>query len=506
MNKKILFSARGNYINGKFFQPVDPAGEFLVKSPGDISDILGIFRYSYLSVDDAIGSARNGFNTWRKLTAHGRIEYLKKYRLVLINKERELAEAMARETGEPLWESSREVAAMASQIDIMIGEGTRFIDDFEAPSLLDGSKSMCRYRPLGVMAVIGSVGSPGYFSNWHIVSALLSGNTVVFKPSEKAPLVGQLIAESFCEAGFPKGVFNLVQGEKEVGRRLCSNEGIDGVLFSGSYEVGTRIKQDTLQQHWKLLVLEMGGKNPAVIWNDADLDNAVYETIIGAFMTAGQRCSSTSRVIVHKKILQRFLEKFHERSKTFSIGHPIDNPFMGPLIDQRAVDRYMKFIGIATREGCDVVMRGKALETRYKGYYVTPSICLAKNTSIEATKKSVYQQTELLIPNVAIIPVEDFNEAVAQANATQYGLVASVFCREREIFERFLENLQMGIVNWNKSTIEFSPSLPLGGIKKSGNYFPSGVMAMRYCMYPVSSIEATDPKPPTSALPGLNWK
>src|SRR5206468_11790715 len=138
--------------------------------------------------------------------------------------------------------------------------------------------------------------------NGHIVPALLTGNTVIFKPSEKAPMVGQLMAEFFQEAGFPPGVFNLVQGEKEVGRRLCVHEGVDGVLFTGSYEVGLRIKQDTLQQHWKLLALEMGGKNAAIVWNDAQMDAAVYEVLSGAFLTAGQRCSATSRVIVHNKI------------------------------------------------------------------------------------------------------------------------------------------------------------------------------------------------------------
>src|SRR3954466_11485620 len=194
---------------------------------------------------------------------------------------------------------------------------------------MENTLGATRYKALGVMAVIGPFNFPGHLPNGHIVPALMTGNTVVFKPSEKTPMVGQLMAECFQEAGLPAGVFNLIQGEREVGRRLCVHEGIDGVLFTGSYEVGTRIKQDTLQQHWKLLALEMGGKNSAIVWSDADLDVAIHETLVGCYLTAGQRCSRARRILVHKAVLPQFLERFHARAKAFKIGHPSDNPFMG---------------------------------------------------------------------------------------------------------------------------------------------------------------------------------
>src|SRR5690606_6712046 len=147
----------------------------------------------------------------------------------------------------------------------------------------------------------------------------------------------------------------------------------------GSYEVGTRIKQDTLQQYWKILALEMGGKNATIVWEDADLDAAIKETLVSSFVTTGQRCSCTSRIIVHNRVLHEFHDKFHARAKAFKIGHPLENPFMGSLIDGASVDRYMKFIGIAVREGCEIVMGGKALELAKRGNYVTPSICRVKD-------------------------------------------------------------------------------------------------------------------------------
>ena len=316
---------------------------------------------------------------------------------------------------------------------------------------------------------------PGHLANGHIVPALATGNTVIFKPTEKAPGVGQLMAEAFHEAGFPAGVFNLVQGEKEVGRRLVVSERIDGVLFTGSYEVGLKIKQDTLQQSWKLLALEMGGKNSALVMNDADLHWAVLETLTGAFITTGQRCSSTSRIMVHKSLFDSFVEKFHERAKAFTIGHPLDNPLMGPLVDAFAVEKYLKFLGIASREGCDVIMRGKQFEADSPGHYVTPSVCLVRDANILSVKKSVYQQTEIFGPNVAIYSFDEPEQAIELANSTHYGLVFSVFSKSKQLDQKVADDLQAGLINWNRSTVGASSRLPFGGLKRSGNHFPTAV-------------------------------
>lgn len=319
-------------------------------------------------------------------------------------------------------------------------------------------------------------------------------------------MTGQLLAESAHEAGFPPGVFNLVQGDRELSRRLCIHEGVAGILFTGSYEVGTRIKQDTLQQHWKILALEMGGKNPALVWEDSDLDFVAYDLLTAAFLTAGQRCTSTSRALVHHSIADQLVEKIHKAAKSFKIGHPFENAFMGPLIDGQSVDRFQKFQPIASREGYEIVMRGKALDLPYQGHYVTPSIAYMKGGSAEQTKKSVFQQTELFAPMLAIQTVDSIENAIAMANATQYGLAAAVYTQSRNIFEECYRDLEFGIVNWNRSTIGSSSRLPFGGTKKSGNHRPTALTSVFYCTYPVASHEVTEPKRPAETFPGLVWE
>jgi succinylglutamic semialdehyde dehydrogenase len=254
---EICFEVKGNLINGVFRQPKDAAGEIAVCSPADTRDVLGRIPYSYGDVDHAVEAARNAWRAWRKLSLEDRKKFLLAYKEALKKRELLFVEAISREVGKPRWESKTELATMINKVDVTIQDSLKLVADYEIPNIMEGTLGACRYRPLGVMAVIGPFNFPGHLANGHIVPALLTGNTVVFKPSEKSPLVGQLMAECFQEAGLPPGVFNLLQGEREVGRRLVIHEGVAGVLFTGSYEVGTRIKQDTLLQHWKLLALEM---------------------------------------------------------------------------------------------------------------------------------------------------------------------------------------------------------------------------------------------------------
>ncbi len=499
----------GNYIQGQFSHPVDQTGEWDSRSPADTQDVLARIPYGYRSVDDAVGSARTSFSRWRKTSIEERASLLRKYQESLKSHSEQLAEAIAREVGKPLWEAKNEVQTMVNKVDVTLADSMKRVADLEIPNIMPGTAGFMRHKPHGVMAVIGPFNFPGHLANGHIVPALAMGNTVVFKPSEKSPVVGQLMAECFHEAGFPAGVFNLVQGEKEVGRRLVVHEGVNGVLFTGSYEVGLRIKQETLQQSWKLLALEMGGKNSAIVWSDADIELAVYETLFGGFVTAGQRCSATARVIVHEAVLDHFLTRLHDRSKSFEIGHPLDNPFMGPLIDSSSVDRYLKFQGIAVREGAETIMRGKALEVKDSpGHYVTPSIYLQRDAAVLSAKRSVYQQTELFAPNLLVLPTQELSHAIELANATQYGLVGSVFTASRDVFSQAYEDLEAGLVNWNKSTAGASSRLPFGGLKKSGNHFPTALTATQYCAYPVGSLECPEAQVPQLAQRplGLNWE
>lgn len=501
---RFTFKSKGNYIGGSFREPIDPSKEWLSLSPADRSDEIGRFRQSYQSVDEAVGAARAAFVSWRRQAANKRAEYARKYQAALERRQPEIAEAIAREIGKPLWEATAEVAAARSKIDVTLAEGLKWISDFEIPRTQEGVNAVCRYRPLGVMAVIGPFNFPAHLPNGQWIPALLAGNTVVFKPSEKAPMTAQLLAECWAESGLPAGVFNLVQGDREVGRRLSAHEGVDGVLFTGSYESGLKIKQDTITQHWKLLALEMGGKNPAIVWDDANLDVAIEECLVGAFITAGQRCSATARILVHRSRASEFIERFHQRSKEFAIGHPLESPFMGPVVDAEALDRTMKFIGIAHREGHHIVMRGKALELEWQGNYVTPTIVRIKDQSVESARKSLFQQTEIFAPIVSVTEVQEIDEAIALANATQYGLVASVFCANKDTYERFWDGLQFGMINWNKSTVGASSRLPFGGTKKSGNHRPAAIFASHACVAPNASLEIAEPSAQApDAFPGI---
>ncbi|HVK62494.1 MAG TPA: aldehyde dehydrogenase family protein, partial [Bdellovibrionales bacterium] len=401
------------------------------------------------------------------------------------------------------WEAHTEVKAMIGKIDITLDNSLKLVQDERVEGALPGVDGYVRHNPRGVMAVLGPFNFPGHLPNGHIVPALATGNTVVFKPSEMTPAVAQVMAQIFHEAQFPPGVFNLVQGLAETGKRLVSDEHVDGILFTGAYETGQKIKQATFEHHWKLLALELGGKNATIVWDDADLNKAIYESVIGSFVTAGQRCSCTSRIILHKSIAEKFIDKFYDTAKKLTIGYWKDDPFMGPLINADAVEKYLRFQEIAQREGAERLMRGKALDTGRSGYYVTPSICLVPQFKPD----SVYQKSEIFGPNVAIYQVDDFDEALHINQSTGFGLVTSVFTKQRELYEETRLRGRTGLVNWNRTTNGASSKLPFGGIGKSGNDRATAHHAVLYCTVPIASLEdqtGFDPKAPQ--LPGVNYQ
>lgn len=494
---------RGNLIGAKFEIPSKANAEIHVLSPSDKEDEVARIPVSFIDVDRAVDVASRAFRSYRKTPMASRLSMLKCFQGELKRRSAELVAILSRETGKPAWEAQTEVNAAINKVDITINESLKLVEQRIIDGVMDRTRGVEEHRPLGVIAVVGPFNFPVHLPNGHIVPALMMGNTVIFKPSEKTPLSGQLLIECYQSAGFPEGVVQMVQGEKEVGRRLCVHEAVSGVLFTGSYEVGVRIKQDTLQQHWKLVALEMGGKNPALILDDADVDCAVQECLVSSFITAGQRCSATSRILVHSNRVDEFVSKFHEAAKKFKIGHYSQSPFMGPLIDESSVDRFIKFQGIATRESYELIMRGKALSLQWKGNYVTPAIALLQNWTKESIEKSVFFQSEVFAPCVGIVPFQNNEEALFLANSTQYGLVASVFSKSEESFHRLGEDLEFGLLNWNRGTVGASSRLPFGGLKKSGNHFPTAYPSPFYCSYPVARLETAEPMFTHSSYPGI---
>ncbi|GIL18812.1 MAG: N-succinylglutamate 5-semialdehyde dehydrogenase [Oligoflexia bacterium] len=495
-------SYAGDFINGKFIRVEKSDGQFKDISPADLNDVVMTVPFQHAHIDQACDAAKKAYLPWAKLSLDERKNYLHRLKEVFETHKQELAEAISRDTGKPKWESLTEVAAVIGKIDVTMSFSLKLVEEERVPNALPQVDGVIRHKPRGVMAVIGPFNFPAHLPNGHIIPALIAGNTVVFKPSEQTPYVAQVYAKCFEKAEFPKGVFNMVQGDGESGRRLVVHEYVDGILFTGSYEVGLRIKQETMNHYWKILALEMGGKNATVVWDDADMDKAIYESLVGAYMTSGQRCSCTSRIIVHDKIADEFTDRFYEAAKKLTIGHWSEDPFMGPLINEASVEKYLRFQEIAKRENCESLMRGKALDLKHKGHYVTPSINIVKKFD----PNSVYQKSEIFGPNVAVYRSSDFDETLNIVNSTGFGLVMALFSKNKSLYERALLEARVGLLNWNRTTNGASSRLPFGGMGKSGNDRPSAHYAIQYCTVPVASLEDLTSYDPTKKLPGITFE
>lgn len=491
---------KGDFINGQFVPVVKGDGEFKDISPADLSDTVMVVPFKHDHINEACSAAKKAYPAWAMLSMDERKSYLMRLKEMYDSHVEQMAQLICRDTGKPLWDGLTEAKALGAKIDITLNHSIKLIAEERVVNALPQVDGVIRYRSRGVMAVVGPFNFPAHLPNGHIIPALIAGNTVVFKPSEQTPAVGQFMAELFEKAKFPPGVFNLVQGDGAAGGLLVAHEHVDGVLFTGSYEVGLKIKQETLTHYWKILALEMGGKNATIVWDDADMDKAVYESLVGAYMTSGQRCSGTSRIIVHPKLADEFTEKFYQAAKKLSIGHWQENPFMGTLINAAAVEKYIRFQEIANRENCESVMRGKSLDLKHKGYYVTPSIHLVKKFD----PNSVYQKSEIFGPNVAIYQSDNFDETMNIVNSTGYGLAMALFTKNKGLYEEALFKARVGILNWNRTTNGASSRLPFGGMGKSGNDRPSAHFAVQYCTVPMASLEDPTAFDPTKALPGMN--
>jgi len=335
------------------------------------------------------------------------------------------------------------------------------------------------------MAVIGPFNMPLHLPNGHIIPALATGNTVVFKPSELAPGSATLYARLMQRAGIPPGVFNLVQGDASVGRLLAVHESVNGVLFTGSYRAGLWIERRASRQPFKITALELGGKNAAVVFADADLKHAVWQCALGAFMTTGQRCTSTSRIVVQRTILEQFVERFVSLALGLSIGHCLEpGVFMGPLASEKGLRRFKKAARQARAAGAQVLLASQRPKTRHEGYYVTPSVHLL---STRAQAHS-YAKEEIFGPDVAVVPFDDVDEAIWEVNQTDYGLALSVFTRRASVFDEFFWRCRVGVLNLNRATIGASSELPFGGQGKSGNDRPAALYSPLYCTYPVATL------------------
>ena len=475
---------KGDYINGRFVKS-SPHGKYHILSPADLEDKVFTF-FSYPEhIESACFAAAKAYPSWSSLSQEERNTYLKKLARIYETKQEELAICISRETGKPLWESQLEVKALIQKIEITLKESLPLVQDTELLTQREGVKGKIAYRSRGVFLILGPFNFPLHLPNGHIVSALALGNTVIFKASEKTPASAEALAECFDLAGFPKGVFNLVQGGVETAQSLVRHKDIDGILFTGSYKVGREIQVQILDQPHKILALEMGGKNSALVWKDASIEKAVCEILKGAYLTCGQRCSSTSRLILHKEIKPVFMKKFVELSQKISVGPWKHNPFMGPLIDESALQRFLKAQKEAEEKGDFIHLTGKKLNS-LKGFYVRPAVVEPECYD----PGSYYQNEELFAPFLTVYEVETEEDAIDLINNSAYGLCLSVFSEEALFVKRVFQRAQVGVFYWNLSSVSASSRLPFGGLGKSGNDRPAGLFAVHSCVTPVAWMQA----------------
>jgi succinylglutamic semialdehyde dehydrogenase len=431
------------------------------------------------NVAAAVAAARKAFPAWADLPREERIAVLRRYKDVLVARTATFAEALSRETGKALWETKAELGSMAGKVEASI----KAYDERtgEQASDMAFGRAVLRHRPHGVMAVLGPFNFPGHLPNGHIVPALLAGDTVVFKPSEETPLAGQLLVEALEAAGVPAGVINLVQGGREVGQALIDQE-IDGLLFTGSAAAGAFFRRHFADRPDVILALELGGNNPLVVWDAGDAESVAALVVQSAFITTGQRCSCARRLIVSDDAAGRaVIDAVAALSERLVIGpwNGREEPFMGPLISDRAAA--MALAGAKAMPGQAV--RPMTAVEGLGGAFVSPGL-------IDVTGQVVPDE-ELFAPLLQVRRVGSFDEAIAAANATRYGLSAGLVSNEAGRWDHFLKRIRAGVVNWNRPTTGAAGTMPFGGLGSSGNHRPSAYYAADYCAYPVASFEAS---------------
>ncbi len=462
-------------------------------SPADPNDEIGIFEIADArALDAAISRARHAFPAWRDAGFQARAKILRRFRDAARESEASLAALISREVGKALWDAKSEASLLAPKVDVTLNDGMRLVAPIEA-----GPNASASFHPRGVLAVLGPFNFPAHLPNGHIVPALATGNTVVFKPSEIAPAVGKWIADLWKQAGLPDGVLEVVQGGPETGRRLSSHPEIDAILFTGSYAVGRALREATLDQPGKLLALEMGGNNAIVVLADADLDLAATETALSICATTGQRCSCAGRLFVERSAIDAFSEKLIAVLRGLRIGPPLeDGVFMGPLASHEAYDRVQTYRDLALEAGGERLLR---IEPDLPPPFVGAG--LVRFATTDQTHR--YQRDEIFGPEASLYPIDDLDEAIAAVNNSDYGLVASVITRDRSRFEHCIGRIRTGLLNWNKATVGASGKLPFGGTGRSGNDRPAGITATVYCTVPQSHLEGPADFDPDSLPPGM---
>lgn len=451
-----------NLINGEWVQS---AHAIVNRNPSDLSDVIG----EYASADrqqtlDAIAAARQAAPAWAATTPQQRFDILDRAGSEILARKEELGRLLSREEGKILAEGIGEVVRAGNIFKYFAGECLRQHGEV-LDSVRPGIEVNVTREPLGVVGIIAPWNFPIAIPAWKIAPALAYGNAVVFKPASVVPASSWALADILHRAGVPAGVFNLVMGSgREVGDVLL-NAGLDGISFTGSQDTGKKVAAACLGSGSKFQ-LEMGGKNPLVVLDDADLKLAVEAAINGAYFSTGQRCTASSRLVVTAGIHDAFVEAMVSRLKTLKVGDALDiSSHIGPVVDAGQLQQDLDYVGIATAEGGQLAYGGERLQAEKDGYYMSPALITGTHNQMRINREEVFG------PVASVIKVADFEEALAIANDTPFGLVSGICTQSLKLATQFRRRAAAGMVMVNLPTAGVDYHVPFGG-RKGSSYGP----------------------------------
>ncbi|MFZ5743858.1 MAG: succinylglutamate-semialdehyde dehydrogenase [Pseudomonadota bacterium] len=445
-----------------------------------------LWRGKHGNVDDIVGRARRAWPAWAAQPLSTRMELVRRFANEVRKDSEKLATMIARETGKPMWEARTEVESVVNKVEISIRAYAERTAQRKLDNAMQGTAAL-RHKPHGVMAVLGPYNFPAHLPNGHIVPALIAGNAIVFKPSEKTPATAELLVQCFHRAGISAAVVQLLIGGPAEGQALVAHDGIDGVLFTGSAHTGIAINRKLATRPDKILALEMGGNNPLVVWDTPKITDAAALVVQSAFTSAGQRCTAARRLIIKTTMYEPLMAEVKRLADRIIVGAPFDEPapFMGPVIDNQAADGLTESFLYLLSHG------GKAIKHLIRPRddlpFLSPAII-----DVSAVKEK--PDVELFGPLLQVSQASDLDEAIAEANNTRFGLSASLIGGTPQEYNRFWANVRAGVINWNRPTNGASSAAPFGGVGLSGNHRPSAYYAADYCAYPVASTELEQPR------------
>ncbi len=453
----------GLFIDGKWETPTG-AKRFTTRNPATGEELGSFVSATTKDVERAVSSAAKAFKSWRETPAPKRGQILLRVAEVYKRRKDELGATVTKEMGKILPEGKGDVQEAIDFLEYMSAEGRRLLGE-TVPSELRNKYCMTLRQPKGVIAAITPWNFPTAIPNWKLAAALISGNTVVFKPASNTSLCGVKVVQAYEEGGLPPGVLNLVTGSGGVvGDALVTDPRVKAVSFTGGTDTGRQVYLKGAE-HLKYVHLELGGKNPQIVLNDANLELALDGVLFGAFGSSGQRCTATSRLILQEGIYDKFLGMLLERLKTFKVGNPLDKGVdMGPVASADQEKKVLAYIEVGKKEGAKLRTGGEKLKggAYDKGYYLAPTVFEAKH-GMRITKEEIFG------PVLSVMKVKDFEEAVEVANDVNYGLSSSIYTKDVNLSFQAMERLEAGITYINAPTIGAEVQLPFGGVNQTGN-------------------------------------